>query len=81
MQFIEINIPFVENVNFLVITLYNLLISRNRIQLNGWCNARSSLTFKIWYNEEYLYRVKSLLLVLSGFPIALYTMVKRRSIL
>ena len=34
-QLIEINFPFAENVNFPVVTLYNLLISRNRIQLNG----------------------------------------------
>ena len=32
-QLIEINFRFVENVNVPVITLYNLLISRNRIQL------------------------------------------------
>ena len=34
-QLIEINFRFVENVFFFVTTLYNLLISRNRIQLNG----------------------------------------------
>ena len=30
---------FVENVKFLAITLHNFLISRSRIQLNGYCNA------------------------------------------
>ena len=34
-QLIEINFRFVENVKFLAITLHNLLISINRIQLNG----------------------------------------------
>ena len=34
-KLIEINFRFVENVKFLVITLHNLLISINRIQLNG----------------------------------------------
>ena len=38
-QLIEINLRFVENVKFLAITLHSLLISRNRIQLNGYCNA------------------------------------------
>ena len=33
-QLIEINFRF-ENVKFLAITLHNLLISRNRIQLDG----------------------------------------------
>ena len=31
----EINFQFVEDVNFPIITLYNLVISRNQIQLNG----------------------------------------------
>ena len=35
-QLIEINFRFFEDVKFAVITLYNLLISRNRIQLNGY---------------------------------------------
>ena len=35
-QLIEINFRFFEDVIFSVITLYNLLISRNRIQLNGY---------------------------------------------
>ena len=34
-QLIEINFQFVENVEFSVITLHNLLISINQIQLNG----------------------------------------------
>ena len=34
-QLIEINFWFVENVKFSAITLDNLLISRNWIQLNG----------------------------------------------
>ena len=34
-QLIEINFRFVENIKFLAITLHNLLISRNRIQLSG----------------------------------------------
>ena len=34
-QLIEINFRFVENVKFPAITLHNLLISRNRVQLNG----------------------------------------------
>ena len=38
-QLIEINLRFVENVKFLAITLHSLLISRNRIQLNRYCNA------------------------------------------
>ena len=33
-QLIEINFRFVENVKLSVIKLHNLLISRNRIQLN-----------------------------------------------
>ena len=32
-QLIEINFPFFEDAKFSVITLYNLLISRNRIQI------------------------------------------------
>ena len=39
-QLIEINFRFFENVKLLAITLHNLLNSRNRIQLNRWCNAR-----------------------------------------
>ena len=34
-QLIEINFRFVESVQFFAITLHNLSISRNRIQLNG----------------------------------------------
>ena len=34
-QLIKINFRFVEDVTFSVITLHNLLISRNRIQLNA----------------------------------------------
>ena len=34
-QLIEMNFRFVENVKFSVITLHNLLILINRIQLNG----------------------------------------------
>ena len=34
-QLVEINFRFFENVKFLAITLPHLLISRNRIQLNG----------------------------------------------
>ena len=34
-QLIEINFRLFENVKFLAIALHNLLISRNRIQLNG----------------------------------------------
>ena len=41
-QLIEINFRFVENIKFLAITLHNLLISRNRIQLSGYGNARFS---------------------------------------
>ena len=38
-QLIEINFRFVENAKLLAITLHNLLISINRIQLNGYYNA------------------------------------------
>ena len=31
----EINFQFVQDVNFPIITLYNLVISRNQIQLSG----------------------------------------------
>ena len=34
-QLIEINFRFLEGVKFSAITLYNSLISRNQIQLNG----------------------------------------------
>ena len=45
LQLIQINFRCVENAIFLVITLYNFLISSDRIQLNGWCNAHFSRTF------------------------------------
>ena len=38
-QLIEISFLFVESITFLVIALYNLLISRNQIQLNEQCNV------------------------------------------
>ena len=37
---IEMSFRFVENVKFFVIALHKLSISRNRIQINGQCNAR-----------------------------------------
>ena len=38
-QLIKINFKFVESVEFFVVAIQNLLISRNRIQLSGYCKA------------------------------------------